>query len=38
MRKTTDHFGDMIYSLAVLLGVFAITGNLFLLVVKLFMN
>ena len=38
MRRTSDPFGDVLYAFAVLLGVFAIIGNLFILIVKIFMN
>lgn len=38
MRKTTNQFGDIVYVLALLLGAFAITGSLFLLVIKIFMT
>ena len=38
MKKTTTHLSDILYVLAVLLGAFAITGNLFLLIVKIFIS
>ena len=38
MRRYSDPFHDVIYAFAVILGVFAIIGNLFLLIVKIFMN